>query len=114
MLGIARRDRDLGARGVLALADLLGDAQRERLGAERLLAEDDLADDVVDRLLEPGHVRALLARAEIDEALHAREEEIVAHAHDLLDAGDADARERHADRRDLGLYVGGREQLHDR
>ena len=35
VLGIARGDRHLGALGVLALADELGDARRERLGLER-------------------------------------------------------------------------------
>ena len=93
VLGVARGDRDLGARGLLALAHELGDVLRERLGAERRLAEHDLADRLVDDLLEARHVRALLLAAEIDEALQAREEQLVADAHDLLDAGDADARE---------------------
>ena len=51
---------------------------RERLGAERALAEDDLADRVVDDLLEARHVRALLARAEVDEAVELRREELLA------------------------------------
>ena len=71
VLGVARLDVHLGAAGALAVADLLGDVLRQRLGAEARLAEDDLADRVVDDLLEARHVRALLARAEVDEAVEA-------------------------------------------
>ena len=77
VLGVARGDRDLGAQRVLALAHELGDALRERLGPEAALAEDDLADRVVDDLLEARHVRALLLRAEVDEALEPRREELL-------------------------------------
>ena len=110
MLGVARRDRDLGAGGALALAHELGDALGERLGLERRLAEDDLADDLVDDLLEARHVRALLVAAEVDEALQARREQLLGaallDADDLLDLGDADAREADAQRGKLGLDVG--------
>ena len=97
VLGVARRDRHLGARGALARAHELGDVLGERLGPERRLAQHDLADRLVDDLLEARHVRALLVAVEVDEAVEAREEQLVADAHDLLDAGDADAREPDGD-----------------
>ncbi len=93
VLRIARRDRDLGARRALALADQLRDVLRERLGAEHRLAEHDLADRLVDDLVEARHVRALLVRGEVDEAVEAREVELLADPHDLLDARHADAGE---------------------
>ena len=65
----------------------------------------DLADRLVDDLLEARHVRALLLAAQIDEALQAREEQLVADAHDLLDARHADAREPDRDRRRARLHV---------
>ena len=68
----------------------------ERLGLEGL-AEDHLVDRLVDDLLEARHVRALLVRAEVDEALELGVEELLvavrADADHLLDAGHADARE---------------------
>ena len=93
VLGVARGDRHLGALGALARAHELGDVLRERLRAKRRLAQHDLADRLVDDLLEARHVRALLLAAQVDEALQAREEQLVADADDLLDARDADARE---------------------
>ena len=105
VLGIARRDRDLCAQCALALAHQLGDLLCERLGAERRLAEDDLADRLVDHLLEARHVRALLLAAEIDEALQAREEQLVADAHNLLDASNANARESHRHTRRTRLDI---------
>ena len=90
VLRVAGGDRHLGRLRVLALADLLGDVLGERLGAERALAEDHLADRVVDDLLEARHVRALLARPEIDEAFELGGEQlldpVLADADDLLDA----------------------------
>ena len=110
MLGVAGGDRDLGAQRALALADELGDALREVLRAERRLAEHDLADHLVDDLLEARHVRALLVGAEVDEALEPRPEEllgaVLADPDDLLDAGHADAREADRQRRRLRLDVG--------
>ena len=99
VLGVARGDRDLGALGALARAHELGDVLGERLGAERRLAEHDLADRLVDDLLEARHVRALLVAAEIHEAVQPREEQLVADAHDLLHARDAHAREADRDAR---------------
>jgi hypothetical protein len=78
VLGVARGDAHLRALGALARAHQLGDVLGERLGPERRLAEHDLADRLVDDLLEARHVRALLLAAEIDEALQPREEQLVA------------------------------------
>ena len=109
VLRVARRDRDLGGARVLAVAHALGDVLRERLGLEGRLAEDDLADRFVDDLLEARHVRALLLRAEVDEALDLGGEDllraVLSDADDLLDAGDADAREADLERGTLGLDV---------
>src|SRR4051812_8538899 len=111
VLGVARGDRDLGPQRVLALADALGDALGELLGLEAGLAEDHLTDDVVDDLLEARHVRALLLRAEVDEALEARGEELRVppvglDPDDLLDAGHPDAGQRDVDGRGRRLDVG--------
>ena len=77
VLRVARGDRDLGAPRALAVAHPLGDVLGQRLGPERALAEDDLADRVVDDLLEARHVRALLARPEVDEALQPGREQLL-------------------------------------
>ena len=105
VLGVARRDRHLRAGGALAGANELGDVLGERLRAERGLAQDDLADGLVDDLVEARHVGALLHRAEVHEAVEAREEQLLADTHDLLDAGDADAREADRDRGGARLHV---------
>jgi hypothetical protein len=97
VLRVARLQVDLGAARALAVAHAHGDPLRERLGAERALAEDHLADRVVDDLLEARHVRALLARSEIDEAVELRVEELLATAgvdpDHLLDVGGRPPRE---------------------
>ena len=89
-------------RALLSRAHELGDVLGQRLGLERRLAEDDLADRLVDDLLEPRHVRALLVASELDHALEARREQllgaVLADADHLLHAGDADAREAELDR----------------
>jgi hypothetical protein len=104
----ACRDRHLGAGPVLAVADALCDVRRERLRLERL-AEDDLVDRLVDDLLEARHVRALLARSEVDEALELGVEELFLTGgpdpHDLLDAGHADPRQAHVGAGPPGLDV---------
>ena len=105
VLGVAGRDGHFRARGSLALADELGDVLGERLGTERGLAEDDLADGRVDDLFEARHVGALLDRAEVHVAVEAREEELFADAHDLLHAGDPDAGEPDRDRGGARLHV---------
>ena len=69
------------------------------------LAEDDLADRLVDDLVEARHVRSLLVAVEVDEAVEAGEEQLVADAHDLLDPRDADPREAHGDAGDACLDV---------
>ena len=97
VLRVAGLDVHLGAARALAVADLLGDVLRQRLGAERALAEHDLADRVVDDLLEAAHVRALLVRAEVDEAVQLGGEQLLgpvrADPDDLLDVGHTHARE---------------------
>jgi hypothetical protein len=94
VLGVAGGDVDLRALCALALADDLRDPLGQDLGAEHGRAEHHLADGVVDDLLEAAHVRALLARAEVDEAVQRRGEQVlaavvVADADDLLHAGHA-------------------------
>ena len=84
--------------GALAGPHELGDVLGQRLGTERRLAEHHLADRLVDDLLEARHVRALLVGAQIHEAGQAREEQLVANPHDLLDPRDPDAREAERDR----------------
>ena len=113
VLGEARLDRDLGAASVLPRADELRDVLGERLGLERRLAEDHLADRLVDDLLEARHVRALLIRAEVDDALEAGGEQlrvaVVADPDHLLDAGHADTAEAQLHCRSLRLNVDDRE-----
>ena len=105
VLGEARLDGHLGAARVLAAAHELRDVLGERLDLERRLAEHDLADRLVDDLLEARHVRALLVGAEVDHALEAGREQllgaVLAEPDHLLDAGDADARE--AELRPVGV-----------
>jgi hypothetical protein len=67
------------------------------------------ADRVVDDLLEAAHVRALLVRSEVHEAVEARRIQLLVDADDLLDVGHADARERDGEGRDLALDVFERE-----
>ena len=94
---------------LLTRAHELRDVLGERLGLERRLAEDDLADRVVHDLLEPRHVRALLVGAELDHALEPRREQLLAavlpNPDHLLDVGHADAREAQLNRRPAGLNV---------
>lgn len=71
VLGAPRSDGHLCTQGVLALTDAIGDVPGQLLGAQGNLAQDDLADDLVDGLLEAGHVRALLLGAQVDEAVEA-------------------------------------------
>jgi hypothetical protein len=90
----------------------------ELLGAERGRAEDDLADGVVDGLLEARHVGALLLRTEVHEALQLGPVELLApvarDADHLLDARHSHARERHVDGGALGLNVERREHVRGR
>jgi hypothetical protein len=76
VLGEAGGDGDLGAHGLLVVADALGDVRGQRLGLEGF-AQDHVVDGLVDDLLEARHVRALLLRAQIDEALELRVEELL-------------------------------------
>ena len=63
---------DLGPACALAVAHLLGDVLGKRLRAQGRLAENDLADSVVDDLFEARHVRALLVGSQIHEAVELR------------------------------------------
>ena len=109
VLRVARADGDLGAQRVLPAAHELGDVHRELFGPERCLAEDDLADRVVHRLLEARHVRALLVGPQVDEALELRGEQAIGTAlvqpDDLLHARDAHAREADVERRRGSLDI---------
>ncbi len=111
VLGEPRTDGDLRAAGALALSHERGDVLGERLGLERRLAEDDFADRLVDDLLKPRHVRALLAGAQIDDALEACPEQllaaVLAQTYHLLDARHSNLREAEADRWAAGLDVDG-------
>src|SRR3954454_21545498 len=110
VLWIAGGDRHLRAQRVLALAHLDGDSLGELLGLEAALAEHHVADDVVDDLLEARHVRALLLRSEVDEAVEVGVIELLGTARtdadDLPHVRDPDARERHSDCRGRRLYIG--------
>ena len=105
VLGVARRDRHLGALGLLTITHQLGDLLGERLGPEGRLFEDYLADRFVDDLLEARHVRPLLMGAKVYEAVEPREKQLVANTDHLLHAGDAGARESKRHRRPAGLDV---------
>ena len=116
VLRVAGLDVHLGAARALAVAHLLGDVLRQCFRAERALAEHDLADRLVDDLLEAAHVRALLVRAEVDEAVQAGGEQLLgpvrADPDDLLDVGHTHAREGKGERRNPALDVLQR-QSHD-
>jgi hypothetical protein len=75
----------------------LGDVRGKRLRLECSLAEDHLVDRLVDDLLEARHVRALLLRPQIDEALDFCVEQLLgpvrADADHFVDSGYPDARE---------------------
>ena len=76
-LGVAGRDRHLGAQPALAVAHALGDVGRQRLRLEGL-ADHHLVDRLVHDLLEARHVRALLLGPEVDEAFELGVEELLA------------------------------------
>jgi hypothetical protein len=108
VLRVARADRHLGAHRILALPHALCDVRGQRLGLERL-AEHHLVDRLVDRLLEARHVRALLLRPEVHEALELGEEELLVavrtDADHLLHTGHANARERQVSGGPARLHV---------
>jgi hypothetical protein len=109
VLRVAGLEPDLGAARALPVADPLGDVHCERLGAEDALGEHDLADRVVDDLLEARHVRALLERPEIDKAVELGPVQtfspVRADPDDLLDVGHPHARQRNMQRGPLFLDV---------
>ena len=116
VLRIARLDVHLGGARALALAHPLGDVRGQRLGAERALVQHDPPDRIVDDFLEAAHMRALLARTEVDEAVEAGGVQLLgpicADPDDLLHVRDAHARERERQLRSLALDVLKR-QSHD-
>ena len=87
---VLRLDAHLGAQRVLALDDVRRDVLGQRLDEERL-ADHDLVDRLPEDLGEPRHVDALLGRIEVDGARDlGRERLLVALVPDadrLLDAG---------------------------
>ena len=109
MLGETGLDVDLGAPRALSLADKLSDVLGQRLDLERRFPQHDSVDGVVDDLLEARHVRALLVRAEVDDALEAGGEQllgaVLANPDDLFDVGHADPREAQLYGRYLRLNV---------
>ncbi len=64
---VLRPDLHLGAQRVLAVDDVGGDVLGQRLDQERL-ADHDLVDRLAEDLGEPRHVDALLGRVEVDRA----------------------------------------------
>jgi hypothetical protein len=95
---IARGDPHLGAAGLLTPDDVLRDVLGELLDEERL-TDHDLVDRLLEQLGEAGHVHALLARVEVDEAVDLRGDELLGAAPAESDRlGDAlDARPRQAE-----------------
>ena len=102
-------DRHLGAACALTRTNQLSDVLGQRFGAEGRLPEHDLADRLVDDLLEARHVGALLIGAEIDDTLKPGREKllgsVLAQPDDLLDTGHTDAREAQRQRRCRRLHV---------
>src|SRR5215211_962577 len=109
VLRVARRNRDLGAPPVLAVAYALSYVRGERLRLESGFAEDDLVDRLVHDLFEARHMRPLLLRAEVDQAFELCIKQLLgpvrANADDFLDTGDAHAREAQVGRRPARLDV---------
>ncbi len=99
---VARRDRDLAAQGALALHDGPRDVLGQLLDAQGL-AQHDLVDGLVHRLLEARHVDALLHRPQVAGARHLGLEEalgaVVTDADGLRRARDAGARQADGRRR---------------
>ena len=91
------RDPRLGAQRALAADDVARDVLGERLDVQRLGADDRL-DRLFEEFGEARHVHALLLAREVDRALdlgrHHRLVALVPDADRLLDAGDAGARQR--------------------
>ena len=73
---IPRRDSHLGADPSLTVDDVPRDVLRQLLDEEGL-ADHDLVDRLPEELGEAGHVHALLARVEVDEAVDLRGDELL-------------------------------------
>ena len=106
--GVLRLDADLGAERVLALDDVPCDVLCERLDEEGL-ADHDLVDRLAEDFGKPRHVDALLGRIEIDRAGDFGGEgllaAVVADPDRLLDAGHSRAAQSdpHVGRRRLEI-----------
>ena len=94
--GVPRSDPHLGAQRVLALDDVARDVLGKTFD-EQHLADHELVDRLLEELREARHVDALLRGVEVDEAVDlGRDERVsatVLHAHGLLNSGDARAGE---------------------
>ena len=73
---IPRGDSHLGAARFLTPDDVLRDVLCQLLDEEGL-ADHDLVDRLLEQLGEAGHVDALLARVEVDEAVDLRGDELL-------------------------------------
>ena len=95
---IPRGDPHLGPAGFLTTDDVLRDVLRQFLDEEGL-ADHDFVDRLPEQLREAGHVHALLARVEVDEAVDLRGDELLGNAPAEADRlGHAlDARSRQAE-----------------
>ena len=106
---VLRLDPHLGAQRVLALDDVARDVLGERLDEERL-ADHDRVDRLPEELRETRHVDALLLRVEVDRAGDLGCERLLAalvpDPDRLLDAGHAGARQPELDLGRGGLHVG--------
>ena len=111
----ARDDPHLGAQRALALDDLRGDPVGEHLD-EEALAEHGLVDRLVEQLREARHVDALLAAREVDGAvdLGGHQDLLLAAADPdrLLHARDTGPRERDLHRRRGCLHVADEREVH--
>ena len=109
-IGQSARIRHLGAERVLALDDAAGDVLRQHLDEQRLFV-DDRVDRLVEELREARHVDALLLGREVDGAVDRRRHHRLAgrarDADGLRDARDAGAGQADADVRRGGLEVVG-------
>jgi hypothetical protein len=105
---IARRDPHLRAARFLAVDDVSRDVFRQLLDEEGL-ADHDLVDRLLEELGETGHVHALLARVEVDEAVDFRRDELLraapAEADRLGHALDARPRQAQPHLGDRGLKI---------
>jgi signal transduction histidine kinase len=105
---VPRRNPDLGAQSLLALDDVRSDVLGEHLDEERF-PDHDLVDRLFEELREAGHVNALLCRIEVDGALDLGRDLLlascVADPNRLLDARHARSGKADPHLRERGLEV---------